>query len=181
MAKVCHSVKITINAFGFDKNSQYCFNQNMHTLDKKSYIVIEVSKDKNKLVPMLALGMGMSNTQAVVIFSLRKENIKLFRKVCTPWAKRSKKNIGVLFLVGNVQGRLRDLSMLVRTAKKSFPDGVTIVVDDYHQFYRNTYDYRKNFIDFPEVLEKIAKEHKGILALFSDSTNHDMCPVCLTV
>ena len=153
----------------------------MHKIEKKNYIVIEVSKNKNKLIPMLALGLGMTGMKAVVIFTLRKENIKLFKKVCTPWSKRSQKNIGVLFFVENPQGRIKNLSALVRAAKKSYPEGVTIVVDDYHLLHENTYENSKRFVDFHDSLEKIAKNHKGILALFSDSSNCVQCPVCLCV
>lgn len=175
------SLKITIDAFSFDRGFQCCFNFRMHKILPKSYIIIEVSKNKNKLIPMLALGLGMTGMKAVVILTLRKENIKLFKKVCTSWSKRSRKNIGVLFFVENPEGRIKDLSALVRAAKKSFPEGVTVVVDDYHQLLKNTHNSRKNYLDVPAALEKLAVKHNGILALFSDSTNCIECPVCLTV
>lgn len=153
----------------------------MHKINEKSYIIIEVSKNKNKLIPMLSLGMGMSNTQAVVIFALDKKNIQLFKKVCTPWSKRNKKDIGVLFLVEKMSGVVKDLSSVVKASKKSFPKGATIVVDDYHKLLKNTHNSRRNYLDVPEALEKIAVNHDGILAFFSDSTDCIECPVCLCV
>ena len=153
----------------------------MFKIKKKSYIVIEVSKNKNRLIPTIALGLGMSNTQAVVIFSLDKKNIKIFKKVLTPWSKRNSKDRGVLFLYEKCTGSHRDLLSLANACKKSFPKGVTIVVDDYHLLLKNTHRSRKKYLDMPEALERIAVKHKGLLALFSDSTNCIECPVCLCV